>query len=177
MSSWPPSCLLVERQLLGLASSDEKKISNKKKYFHWLPKDHLEVIFIEEDQAQQGPAHAPLVPDNRFDKSPELKEIRGSVNLQSSNMIIFSTVWSICWRISGLICEFGILSLIQQRLCIKNWGHFYQTMMTLITATRGSFSAEVWDPRTFFPTVRFDRELTGHYTPSYTAHVVLYYQF
>ena len=167
MSSWPPSCLLVERQLLGLASSDEKKISNKKKYFHWLPKDHLEVIFIEEDQAQQGPAHAPLVPDNRFDKSPELKEIRGSVNLQSSNMIIFSTVWSICWRISGLICEFGILSLIQQRLCIKNWGHFYQTMMTLITATRGSFSAEVWDPRTFFPTVRFEHNLTGQL---YTIH-------
>ena len=67
-SSWQPFCLLVERQLLGLASSDEKNISNKKKYFHWLPKDHLEVIFIEEDKAQQGPAHAPLIPDNRFDR-------------------------------------------------------------------------------------------------------------
>ena len=91
-------------------------------------------------------------------------------------MIIFSTVWSICWRISGLICEFGILSLIQQRLCIKNWGHFYQTMMTLITATRGSFSAEVWDPRTFFPTVRFGHNLTGQL---YTIHFLgcFYYKF
>ena len=67
-SSWPPFCLLVERQLLGPASSDEKKMSNKKKYFRCFPKDHLEVIFIEEDKAQQGPAHAPLVPDNRFDR-------------------------------------------------------------------------------------------------------------
>ena len=39
-----------------------------KKYFHCIPKDHLEVVLIEEDKAQQGPAHAPLVPDNRFDE-------------------------------------------------------------------------------------------------------------
>ena len=125
-SSWPPFCLLVERQLLGPAGSKEKKIRNKKKYFHYFPMDHLEVIFIEEDKAQQGPAHAPLVPGNRFDRiQAQRKRIKNSrvkrnmsANLQSSNMIIFSTVWSICWRISGLICEFGILSLIQQRLCV-----------------------------------------------------------
>ena len=126
-SSWQPFCLLAERQLLGPASSDEKKIRNKKKYFHCFPKDHLEVIFIEEDKAQQGPAHAPLVPGIRFDriqaqrkrnKNSAVKR-NTSANLQSSNMIIFSTVWSICWRISGLICEFGILSLIQQRFGIR----------------------------------------------------------
>ena len=73
-SSWLLFCLLVERQLLGPAGSEEKKIRNKKKYFHCFPKDHLEVIFIEEDKAQQGPAHAPLVPDNRFDGIQSLKK-------------------------------------------------------------------------------------------------------
>ena len=60
---------------------------------------------------------------------------------------------------------------------IKNWGHLYQTMMTLITATRGSFSAEVWDPRTFFPTVRFEHKLTGHYTTPYTFYVTFIINF